>query len=222
MKKKILVISLAIALLAIALIGGTLAWFTDEEEATNTFTVGNVSIQLREPAWNGIAFDQDWSDVAADPTRNPQLGVDEAYNLVPGRLIHKDPQVMNDGANTCYVRLMLTSTDIATADMWNAVISQVMQGQDTTNWTWDVAADGSAVYAYYNSILNPSGTTVAAFSGFQFADTATEADIADIVGADGQLDLVVTAQAIQSDGFTAPTVLADYQTIFNGKTFIAN
>lgn len=48
MKKKITAICLCVALLAIAIVGATLAYFTDTDKATNTFTVGNVDIQLIE------------------------------------------------------------------------------------------------------------------------------------------------------------------------------
>ena len=48
MKKKILALCLVVALAATAVIGGTLAYFTDTESKTNTFTVGNVDIELKE------------------------------------------------------------------------------------------------------------------------------------------------------------------------------
>ena len=38
MKKKILAITLCVAMLAIMLVSGTLAYFTDEKEQTNTFS----------------------------------------------------------------------------------------------------------------------------------------------------------------------------------------
>ena len=47
-KKKILVLAVSVALVAILAIGGSLAYFTDTDEATNTFTVGNVDITLIE------------------------------------------------------------------------------------------------------------------------------------------------------------------------------
>ena len=46
MKKKIVALCLVVALAATAIIGGTLAYFTDNDAKTNTFTVGNVKIQL--------------------------------------------------------------------------------------------------------------------------------------------------------------------------------
>ena len=48
MKKKITAIFLCVALVAIAVVGASLAYFTDTDEATNTFAVGNVKIDLIE------------------------------------------------------------------------------------------------------------------------------------------------------------------------------
>lgn len=48
MKKKLTAIFLCVALVAIAVVSASLAYFTDTEKATNTFTVGNVKINLIE------------------------------------------------------------------------------------------------------------------------------------------------------------------------------
>lgn len=48
MKKKILALSVCVVMLAVAIVGGTLAYFTDTDDATNTFTVGKVDITLNE------------------------------------------------------------------------------------------------------------------------------------------------------------------------------
>ena len=45
MKKKITALCLCVALLAVAVVGASLAYFTDTKSATNTFTVGNVKIE---------------------------------------------------------------------------------------------------------------------------------------------------------------------------------
>ena len=42
MKKKILAIGLVVAMAATAVVGGTLAYFTDTDQKTNTFTAGGV------------------------------------------------------------------------------------------------------------------------------------------------------------------------------------
>ena len=52
-KKKIITVCLVVALVAVFAIGGSLAYFTDEDTKDNTFTVGNVDIVLDEPNWDG-------------------------------------------------------------------------------------------------------------------------------------------------------------------------
>ena len=47
-KKTILVAAIAVMLVSALVVGGTLAYFTDKDNATNTFTVGNVKIDLLE------------------------------------------------------------------------------------------------------------------------------------------------------------------------------
>ena len=48
MKKKLTAIFLCVALVAIAVVGASLAYFTDTDDATTTFKVGNVKIELIE------------------------------------------------------------------------------------------------------------------------------------------------------------------------------
>lgn len=47
-KKTILVAAIVVMLVAALVVGGTLAYFTDTKSADNTFTVGNVKIDLLE------------------------------------------------------------------------------------------------------------------------------------------------------------------------------
>lgn len=54
MKKKLTAIFLCVALVAIAVVGASLAYFTDTKTATNTFTVGNVKIQLLESQYHRV------------------------------------------------------------------------------------------------------------------------------------------------------------------------
>ena len=48
MKKKLIAIFLCVALAAVAIVGASLAYFTDTDSKKNTFTVGNVKIELVE------------------------------------------------------------------------------------------------------------------------------------------------------------------------------
>lgn len=52
MKKKLTAIFLCVALVAIAVVGASLAYFTDKDSATNTFTAGGVKIDLIEQQSN--------------------------------------------------------------------------------------------------------------------------------------------------------------------------
>ena len=48
MKKKLTAVALVVCMLAIMLVGASLAYFTDKDEEVNTFTMGNVKIDLKE------------------------------------------------------------------------------------------------------------------------------------------------------------------------------
>lgn len=52
MKKKITALCLCVALLAVAVVGASLAYFTDNDQADNTFTAGSVKIKLIEQQSN--------------------------------------------------------------------------------------------------------------------------------------------------------------------------
>lgn len=54
MKKKLTAIFLCVALVAIAVVGASLAYFTDTKSAKNTFTVGNVKIELLESQYHRV------------------------------------------------------------------------------------------------------------------------------------------------------------------------
>ena len=61
MKKKITAIFLCVALLATAIVGASLAYFTDTDNETNTFTVGNVKIDLIEKERDGKGGTKDFT-----------------------------------------------------------------------------------------------------------------------------------------------------------------
>lgn len=65
MRKKIVALSMAVLMLAVAVVGGTLAYFTADDTEVNTFTVGNVSIDLIESQYHRVnAGKGDVGDVA--------------------------------------------------------------------------------------------------------------------------------------------------------------
>lgn len=92
-KKKILVLALTIAMVAILAVGGSLAYLTDTKTATNTFTVGNVKIDLIEKAHteNGLI---DFKE--ANKVLKPGTSSD-------GNAVSKIVTVKNTGANDAWV-----------------------------------------------------------------------------------------------------------------------
>ena len=95
MKKKIITSCLVVALLVLGIAGASLAYFTDTEDATNTFTVGNVDIDLIES--NGVT---NGNTLADDFTQNKQL---KPGTQTDGNAVSKIVTVKNTGANDAYV-----------------------------------------------------------------------------------------------------------------------
>ena len=97
MKKKILSLCLVLALAATAIIGGTLAYFTDKDSADNVFSVGGIDIAVEET--NKV---QIGNDVPVD--------VDDFSfdNIMPNTQITKTAVVKNeDTTNDAYVRVVV-------------------------------------------------------------------------------------------------------------------
>ena len=95
MKKKVLTICLIVALAATAIIGGTLAYFTDIDKADNTFVTGNVKIELQENFGD--------NDPKTPEKLLPATGSAQAGTLKNG--ITKEVTVKNIGTEDAYVRV---------------------------------------------------------------------------------------------------------------------
>ena len=62
MKKKLTALALVVVLLAVAVVGGSLAYFTDIDNATNTMVIGNVEIEIVENVKNDAGEYEDYED----------------------------------------------------------------------------------------------------------------------------------------------------------------
>lgn len=98
MKKKIIALCLVVALAATAIVGGTLAYFTDTtENVENTFAMGKVKISLDEQNIN----DPNGNRV----TSNDYTGV----AMVPGHVFRKDPTIhVEANSEESYIFLDMT------------------------------------------------------------------------------------------------------------------
>ena len=155
MKKKLLVLSLCVALAAIAIAGASLAYFTDTKSATNTFTVGNVKIKLIESTYHRTGNDnsgdtsipdptttaagrefipKDWTiftdeEIKADAEKYSEYIGERGKNMVPGRGVAKCPYVINTGANDAYIRVRVMIPSAANNDFVNVKAGGVITNQ---------------------------------------------------------------------------------------------
>ena len=173
MKKKIIAVCLIVAMAAIAVVGGTLAWFTDDEVATNTFTVGNVDITLTEPNWTST-------------------GSQDAPEVYPGEPLAKDPIVTNDGANPCFVRIKVEGLDCLAPAGNITYRTDYVTGKLGDNWV--LHTDG---YFYYNQVLAVGAKTDALFDQIVIPTDLENGD------AESEFNVVVTAEAVQAQGAKA-------------------
>ncbi len=183
MKKKIIAVCLIVAMAAIAVVGGTLAWFTDDEVATNTFTVGNVDITLTEPNWEGS-------------------GSEDAPEVYPGEPLAKDPTVKNDGANPCFVRIKVTGLDCLAPAGNITYRTDYVTGKLGDNWV--LHTDG---YFYYNKVLAVGETTDALFDQIVMPTDLENGD------AQTEFNVVVTAEAVQAQGAKASWAAVQTMTV---------
>ena len=124
MKKKIMVLCLVVALAATAVIGGTLAYFTDTDEATNTFTAGGVAIDLIEKQVNeeGTALEDFEQDQVLMPIVGSAQGEKDDFGQpVAENYIDKIVTIENTSKSDAYVRAYF------------AIPSALDDGEDTYN-----------------------------------------------------------------------------------------
>ena len=124
-KKKLLSLSLVTMMIA-TLSFSTLAWFTDDDSATNDFTVGG--------AGTGDSNDIFSVDVKenVDGEEGEQI-VDnwDFENILPGDILKKEAYIENSGSYEQYVRVVMTITDWYETD---DIITIKMDEKFAENW----------------------------------------------------------------------------------------
>ncbi len=78
MKKKLTAVALIVCMLAIMLVGASLAYFTDTDDATNEFTIGKIDITLNEDFVQGSKL-QPGKKINKDVTITLEEGSEDAY-----------------------------------------------------------------------------------------------------------------------------------------------
>ena len=205
MKKKLLIMSVAMVLVCAFTVGMTIAYLTSTDEVVNTFTVGNVRIKLDEA---------DVDEYGRVPQGSPAPRVTEnTYKLIPGHEYTKDPTVtVLSGSEESYIKMTVTVTKSDVLDAIfapnGAQLTEIFTGfgsnweyksntEDTENKTrtyefWyktavDAREDAVKLEPLFTSIVVPDFIT-----GDQLAELQT-------------MTITVNAYAIQADGFADAT-----------------
>lgn len=212
MKKKIISLCLIIALAATAVIGGTLAYFTDTDDADNVFTSGTVEIELEEnfdpdnakllPA-TGSAADNTLQNAVTKEVDVKNIGTEDAFVRVHIAV----PQLLDEGddsldAGSDVVHLHHSDASVASG-MWAWADS-----------TYAVEIDGIMYNVYvvtYGTALSAEETTAEHAIDLVYMDGKVTSDDMDIlVDALGdEWNIKVVAEGAQAAGF------ADAETALN-------
>ena len=213
--RKVLMLILCAALLVSATVMGTLAYLTDDDAVVNTFTVGNIVIELDE------------ADVKLDGTIDTTARVKEnAYKLMPGHEYIKDPTIRVDGnSEACYlfVKVVNGIEDIEAAhgtEMEEGTYATIAEQMDAKGWDALDAEKYPNVYFLADkdgeAVTANAGENRVVFENFMIdgnkvvnvaeGETAPEGkfDIADFTTEDNDVMIVVDAYAVQLDGFNTP------------------
>ena len=150
-KKKILVLALSLAMVAILAVGGSLAYFTSDDHAENTFTVGGVKIKLIEQqrGENGLEpFEQDkvlYPIVGSAQGEKDQYGMPTAKNYVD-----KMVTIENTGRSAAYIRAYFAipsalddgyetfnaGLNVLHFNFGNKVVNGVISSTEGAEWIW--------------------------------------------------------------------------------------
>ena len=207
MKKKKTILAAAI-LLFLFIIGGAVAYFTDTDQKTNTFTIGGVDITVTEAGWDALADTND-NDIP-----------DAAEDMMPGESVTKDPLINNVSTKSpAYVFAKVEvpcTTIVAPATTSEEIFTY------TTNAGWTelssaavaCTSGGTATHVYYYGTGGTlttlakaaNATTPTSTSNPLFSTISLRSTLKGNEGLTGQKQVVVTGYGIQTEGLasTAP------------------
>ena len=241
MKKKLVTGALLCAFGAVAVTGGTLAYFTDTDAKTNTFTTGNVAIELIE---NFGDNNPNTPEKLLPATGSAQAGTLENEVI-------KEVSVKNTGSEDAYVRVHIAIPSILDdgADTFNAGNNKLHFNYDPASvvdgkWNWSASKDTATgtnwnfyttnidekaynvyVVTYETALEANQETPEKAMTQVYLDSRTTNEDIAaynEALGANWQIKVV--AEAAQEAGFddaytalnTAFGVPGTYDVVWSG------
>ena len=203
MKKKLLIMSVAMVLVCAFAVGMTIAYLTSTDRVVNTFTVGNVQIKLDEAKVN----------LDGTPVQDADRVKANSYKLIPGHTYTKEPTVtVLSGSESSYIKMTVTFSKSRELDAifapTGADLTSIFKGYDSTNWickgnTEDASANTRTYEFWYKEAVAAPSENVpldALFDSIAVPGSITNEQLATIEG----MTITVNAYAIQADGFATP------------------
>lgn len=215
MKKKIIAFAMVISMAAIAVVGGTMAYFTDTDAKNNVFTTGNVDIELVEnfeqnskllPS-TGSAQNGTLQNGITKEIRVKNTGSEDAYVRVhiaiPSILDDGDPS-FDAGKNVLHFNYSSDSIGEGKWDWSKAVDDNKYEG----NWNFYTTTINDVSYNVYvvtygTALKKDEVTSEKAMNQVYLDSKVTNADIERITKALGNegLQIKVVAEGTQAVGF---------------------
>ena len=184
-KKKILVLALTLAMVAILAVGGSLAYFTSDDHAENTFTVGNVKIKLIEQQRGENGLEPFEQNKALNPIVGSAQGEKDQYGMpVAENYVDKMVTIANTGKNDAYIRAYFAipsaldngyetfnaGLNVLHFNFGNKVVNGVISSTEGAEWIWthgskwnyfETTIGGIAYNVYYADYYQvlPAGKT---------------------------------------------------------------
>lgn len=184
MKKKVTAIALAVCILAVAVIGATMAYFTDTDSKTNTFTFGGVDIELTEKSEK-----DEQNKIHAGTEKDGGFTYD---TVLPGLVYSKVPTVTVKEGPAWVVVTVTVPTIYDHPDFFNETANErdfVMEKK--------VVGENTVYYFYAKNPVNPNGS-VTPFTEVKINPALTQNDVKNLP----TFNVVVNAYGIQKDGFS--------------------
>lgn len=171
-RSKALLLALCAVLLVAVSVLGTMAYLTSKTQViTNTFTVGDINIELTET--------------------KPES---KQAKIIPGVDIEKDPKVtVKANSEACWLFVKVEQTGTFVTDK---VTYSVMTGTD--GWKALPGVDG-VYYREVGAVTSDTSFDILENNKVTVSDTLTKADV-NAITAENQPKLTFTAYAVQKEG----------------------
>lgn len=197
---KLVTLVMVLALILGCAIGGTLAWLvTNTGPVVNTFTVGNINIELTETFTDKSSNDKSGNDIWKG-------------KMVPGTDLAKDPKVtVKANSEDCWLFVKIEEAGTVTVDNKTYTFGDFIEYAVGSTWeTVDVAGESYKLYAMKvtASAANQDFYVLKGIgdgelkNGYVTIKSTVTKDMMDNVTDANAPKLTFTAYAIQSDNLT--------------------